>query len=132
MDLRRASQLVLLREICIPQVTFLLHTVLNSTGQTRKVSGRHNTHHTHHHTHTLTPTHTHTYTHTHTHTHTQCLRLADIVASEQHQLYKVCSSVCLWLSLAYVIRCLEAMSWTVCSASSNKLPSLHWGTNSMI
>ncbi len=45
---------MLLRQLCLPLICFLLHTVLHTTQQYK-----------------------------------QCLQLADIIASEQHQLYTV-------------------------------------------
>ncbi|GCC31828.1 hypothetical protein chiPu_0010289 [Chiloscyllium punctatum] len=55
-DAERSHQLNLLRQLCLPMMCFLLHTVLHSTKQYQ-----------------------------------QCLKLADIVASEQHKLYQVFS-----------------------------------------
>eukprot|EP00061_Rhincodon_typus_P017984 g46948.t1 len=52
-DAERSHQLNLLRQLCLPMMCFLLHTVLHSTKQYQ-----------------------------------QCLKLADIVASEQHKLYQ--------------------------------------------
>lgn len=53
-DESRAHQMRLLRQLCLPTMCFLLHSVLHSTQQYR-----------------------------------ECLQLADVIASEQHQLYKV-------------------------------------------
>ncbi|XP_031573493.1 nuclear pore complex protein Nup107-like [Actinia tenebrosa] len=53
-DATRSQQLELLRQLCLPLICFLLHTVHHSTGQYK-----------------------------------QCLQLADIIASEQYELYKV-------------------------------------------
>ncbi|XP_068132812.1 nuclear pore complex protein Nup107 isoform X2 [Hyperolius riggenbachi] len=55
-DSERKSQMNLLRSLCLPMMTFLLHTVL------------HNTKH-----------------------YQECVRLADVIAAENHQLYKVFS-----------------------------------------
>lgn len=51
----REHQLEKLRELCIPKVTLLLHSVMSEMNE-----------------------------------HDGCIQLADILASEQHQLYKVC------------------------------------------
>lgn len=51
----REHQLQKLRELCIPKVTLLLHSVMSEMNE-----------------------------------HDGCIQLADILASEQHQLYKVC------------------------------------------
>ncbi|XP_072123649.1 nuclear pore complex protein Nup107 isoform X1 [Mobula birostris] len=53
-DVERSHQLNLLRQLCLPAMCFLLHTVLHSTKQYQ-----------------------------------QCLKLADVIASEQHKLYQV-------------------------------------------
>ena len=53
-DETRQQQLSSLRELCLPMLCFLLHTVLHTTEQFK-----------------------------------ECLALADIIASEEHQLYKV-------------------------------------------
>jgi nuclear pore complex protein Nup107 len=52
----RHRQMEVLRQLCIPQITLLLHTVLHNTSR-----------------------------------HRDCFLLADVIASEQHQLYKVFS-----------------------------------------
>ncbi|XP_074869384.1 nuclear pore complex protein Nup107 isoform X2 [Carettochelys insculpta] len=55
-DPERTHQMILLRQLCLPMICFLLHTVLHSTRQYQ-----------------------------------ECLRLADVVASERHKLYMVFS-----------------------------------------
>ena len=54
-DELREHQLEKLRELCIPKITLLLHSVMSEMNE-----------------------------------HADCIQLADILASEQHQLYKVC------------------------------------------
>ena len=53
-DETRKCQMRLLRQLCLPNMCFLLHTVLHATGQYR-----------------------------------EALRLADVIASEEHHLYTV-------------------------------------------
>lgn len=53
-DVERKHQLKLLRQLCLPAMCFLLHTVLHSTKQYQ-----------------------------------QCLKLADVISSEQHKIYQV-------------------------------------------
>lgn len=54
-DELREHQLEKLRELCIPKVTLLLHSVMSEMNE-----------------------------------HAECIQLADTLASEQYQLYKVC------------------------------------------
>lgn len=56
-DELREHQLDKLRELCIPKVTLLLHSVMSEMNE-----------------------------------HDSCIQLADIISSEQYQLYKVCIS----------------------------------------
>ena len=119
-DQRRARQLVLLREICIPQVTFLLHTILDTTQQTKKVP----------------PPHPHTHTHTHTqltHTHSvsswltslplrtiNSIRCKDTNIEYLSQVYHTHTHcVCVHC------RCSDSMSWSDFSPSSTSLPWPH-------
>lgn len=57
-DVERKHQLKLLRQLCLPAMCFLLHTVLHSTKQYQ-----------------------------------QCLKLADVISSEQHKIYQVSKQI---------------------------------------
>lgn len=69
----RTSQMGLLRKLCIPQLTLLLHSVLHSSGMYAKVSERKGEGGGALCTMSLT----------------QCLKLADLVAAEKFHLYQV-------------------------------------------